>query len=275
MLLRELNPYVRFARRREFRFAPVESVAPDHRIFIVEKGAANFFLEGQCYRLEKDDVIFWRSGLRYRVELMPDTVVSGCNFDFLWKEDTVLLPISPSKGQLTEPVLEPEGFSDTRLFDRVFCVRNTYGILPKFHELYEEYESKQILWEQRCGALLKDILVLCLRFSESNQSSGSAWVAREVLGYIRQNYPMRLTNEVFSQMFYYHPNHISELVKSQTGLPLHKYIRTYRIYAAVDLLQSTDLPVAEIADRVGFGDVQQFSKAFKQVLGVPPSSYRK
>lgn len=64
-------------------------------------------------------------------------------------------------------------------------------------------------------------------------------------------------------------------MKSQTGLSLHKYIRTYRIYAAVDLLQSTDLPVAEIADRVGFGDVQQFSKAFKQVLGVPPSSYRK
>lgn len=134
MLLKELNPYVRFARRREFRFAPVESVAPDHRIFIVEKG-----------------------------------------------------------------------FSDTGLFDNVFCLRNTYGILPKFHELYEEYESRQIFWEQRCGALLKDILVLCLRLSESNQSSGSAWVAREVLSFIRQNYQKPLNNAVFSQMFHYHP----------------------------------------------------------------------
>lgn len=275
MHLKELNPYVRFARRQEFRFAPTKSVARDHRIFIVEKGCAEFFVEDRSYRLERDDVIFWRSGLEYQVELEPDTVVSGCNFDFLWNENTELLPISPSKGKLTEPVLEKETFSDTPLFDSVFCVRNTYGILPKFHELYEEYESRQLLWEQRCGALLKDILVLCLRFSASNPASGSAWVTKEVLGYIRQNYQKPLNNETFSQLFHYHPNHISELVKSQTGLPLHKYIRTYRIYAAVDLLQSTDLPVAQIADRVGFGDVQQFSKAFKQVLGVPPSSYRK
>lgn len=275
MLLKELNPYVRFARRREFQFAPVESVARDHRIFIVEKGYADFFLEDQCYRLERDDVVFWRGGVQYRVELSPDAVVSGCNFDFRWQEDTVLLPISPTRGALTEPVLEPECFSDAPLFDSVFCLRNTYGILPKFHELYEEFESRQILWEQRCGALLKDILVLCLRFSANNPSSGSAWVAREVLSFIRQNYQKPLNNATFSQLFHYHPNHISELVKSQTGLPLHKYIRTYRIYAAVDLLQSTDLPVAEIAERVGFGDVQQFSKAFKQVLGVSPSSYRK
>lgn len=275
MLLRELNPYVRFARRREFQFAPVDSVARDHRIFIVEKGNAEFFVEDQCYHLERDDVIFWRSGLRYRVELADDTVVSGCNFDFLWQENTELLPISPSRNGLTEPVLEQERFSDAPLFDSVFCVRNTYGILPKFHELYEEYESRQILCQQRCSALLKDILVLCLRFSASNSASGSAWVTKEVLSFIRQNYQKPLNNETFSQLFHYHPNHISELVKSQTGLPLHKYIRTYRIYAAVDLLQSTDLPVTEIAERVGFGDVQQFSKAFKQVLGVSPSSYRK
>ena len=187
----------------------------------------------------------------------------------------MLLPISPTRGVLTEPVLESEGFSDAPLFDHVFCLRNTYGILPKFHELYEEFASRQILWEQRCGALLKDILVLCLRFSANNPSSGSAWVAREVLSYIRQNYQRPLNNAEFSRLLHYHHNHISELVKNQTGLSLHKYIRTYRIYAAVDLLQSTDLPVAEVAEGVGFGDVQQFSKAFKQVLGVPPSSYRK
>ncbi len=276
MTVLEINPYVRFARRREQKFLPGESVAQDHRLFIVEKGSAWFYLQGQAYELKKGDVIYWHAGIPYRVEAEPDTVISGCNFDFLWRAHTVLLPVSPVKAsQQTEPVLEQADFSDTDLFERVFVLHNTYGILSKLHELYEEYESKQIFYEQRCSALLKDVLMLCLRFYNGNQAFVSAKITQEVLAYIKQHYRENLTNEHFAEVFHYHPNHISQLIKEQTGLPLHRYVRVYRIYTALDLLQSTELSVAEIAEQVGIGDIHQFSKAFKQIIGTPPSSFRK
>jgi len=276
MTLTDINPYMRFARRRECAFSPVEKIAFDHRLFFIEKGSAVFYLDGQVYKAEKGDLLFWRSGIRYRVESTPDAVVSGCNFDFLRTPDTPLLPIFPvAADRFTGKVLEQVDFSDTHAFDHAFCIRNTYGILAKLHELYEEYASRQVFYEQRCSALLKDILVLCVRFGSGNQAASSARITQEVLSYIRQHYAEPLTNEHFSEVFHYHPNHLSQLVKEQTGLPLHRYIRTLRVYAALELLQSTRLTIAQIAEQVGIGDIHQFSKAFRQIIGVSPSTFRK
>lgn len=276
MTLTDINPYLRFARRRECAFPSFDRVAGDHRLFILEKGSAVFHLDGQALKAEKGDVIFWRSGIRYRVESSPDAVISGCNFDFVRTADTPLLPLYPvSAEQFSGAVQERIEFSDTHAFDHALCIRNAHGILTKLHEIYEEYESRQIFYEQRCSALLKDVLVLCVRFLNGSQAASSARITQEVLSYIRQHYAEPLTNEHFSEVFHYHPNHLSQLVKEQTGLPLHRYIRTLRVYAALELLQSTRLTIAQIAEQVGIGDIHQFSKAFKQIIGTSPSAFRK
>ena len=113
MTLSAINPYVRFARRREFRFPPEETIAYDHRIFIVEKGSALFYVADEEYHLEAGDVIYWPSGICYRTVLSPDAVVSGCNFDFFQTESTVLRLIVPvSREQFTGIVPETPNFSD-------------------------------------------------------------------------------------------------------------------------------------------------------------------
>ena len=276
MTLTEISPYVRFARRLERGFTENERIAADHRLFIVEKGSALFCLDGQTYRAEKGDVVFWRAGVPYRVEPTEDTVISGCNFDFLWTDRTEIAPLYPmSAHRFNGVITENPTFTDTDAFDRVCFIRNTYGILPKLHELYEEFESRQIFYQQRCAALMKDILILCLRFYSGNQAKNAAKITRDVLSYIKQHYKEDLTAGQLSEIFHYHPNYISHLVKEQTGLPLHQYIRHYRIYTALELLQSSQLSVTEIAGEVGMGDIHQFSKAFKQIIGISPGTFRK
>jgi AraC-like DNA-binding protein len=276
MTLSQINPYVRFARCQERKFITKERIAPDHRIFFVEEGSAVFYLDGQAYPAEKGDIFYWHSGIRYRVAQSEDAVISGCNFDFFRTDSTVLLPVFPMVAdQFSGEVLEKTDFVDSQLFDRFFRIRSTYAIRSKLHELYEEYESRQIFYEQRCSALLKDVLMLCLRFLSGNQAEASAKITQEILAYIKQHYPEDLTNAHFAKVFHYHPNYISQLIKEQTGLPLHRYIRNFRIHTALDLLQSTDLTVAQAAEQVGIPDIHQFSKAFKQVIGISPSALRK
>jgi len=41
------------------------------------------------------------------------------------------------------------------------------------------------------------------------------------------------------------------------------------------LLNDTDLPIAEIAFRAGFGSVRRFNDALKETYGRPPSSFRR
>jgi len=55
--------------------------------------------------------------------------------------------------------------------------------------------------------------------------------------------------------------------------PLQYVIRT-RIESAMVLLRTTRLPVAEIAWRVGYGDVSRFGQHFRRQTGTTPAAFR-
>lgn len=57
-----------------------------------------------------------------------------------------------------------------------------------------------------------------------------------------------------------------------TGIAEH--IKNLRINEAKRLLHETDLPVYEIADRVGFNDYNYFCRIFKKETGLPAKKYR-
>lgn len=44
---------------------------------------------------------------------------------------------------------------------------------------------------------------------------------------------------------------------------------------ACKLLQSTDLPIYQVAQRLGYGDPYYFSRQFRKAVGVSPRTYRK
>jgi len=53
-----------------------------------------------------------------------------------------------------------------------------------------------------------------------------------------------------------------------------EYIFNYRMNQASILLKNTHLPVSEIANKVGYPDALNFSKAFKKSYGINPTNYR-
>jgi len=64
-------------------------------------------------------------------------------------------------------------------------------------------------------------------------------------------------------------------LKDLTNLSAAGYIRMMRLARAAQLLEQQSGQVSEIADRVGYRDVEHFSRIFKRVYGVPPSAYRR
>jgi transcriptional regulator GlxA family with amidase domain len=52
------------------------------------------------------------------------------------------------------------------------------------------------------------------------------------------------------------------------------YIRRCRLTTARDLLKKTDLPIADIAARVGFDDYNYFLRVFKKTYGASPKRMR-
>ena len=67
---------------------------------------------------------------------------------------------------------------------------------------------------------------------------------------------------------------LSRLFKKKTGQGLLDYIVQVRMEAAKRLLRETDLPVTEIAGRVGFSTSAYYAKVFRERMRCTPTRYR-
>jgi AraC family transcriptional regulator of adaptative response/methylated-DNA-[protein]-cysteine methyltransferase len=69
--------------------------------------------------------------------------------------------------------------------------------------------------------------------------------------------------------------HLSRLFRRYVGASPLQTARTMRLRRAKRLLNDTDLPIAEIAHRAGFGSVRRFNAAFLELYKRPPSQLRR
>lgn len=70
------------------------------------------------------------------------------------------------------------------------------------------------------------------------------------------------------------PNHLSAVVREQSGHTVQDWISRSTIQEAKVLLRHTDLLIYEIAERMNFSDVTAFNRYFKQQTGITPGAYR-
>ena len=80
---------------------------------------------------------------------------------------------------------------------------------------------------------------------------------------------------VLAEEFHLSAQYISQLFKSEIGVGFLNYLTSIRMEKARKLLVSTDLSIAEISERAGYGDYRVFTKVFKKAEGITPSQYRR
>ncbi len=66
------------------------------------------------------------------------------------------------------------------------------------------------------------------------------------------------------------PNHLSAQFSRETGRSFREYLALVRIEAAKRLLAGSSLRVGEVAEMVGYLNIEHFSRVFKRLTGVPP-----
>jgi len=100
-------------------------------------------------------------------------------------------------------------------------------------------------------------------------------IIMKILKYIDDNIDKKISVKDLSSYVHFHPNHFMRYFKEHVGKPPLKYIKDIRIYKAKNLLYLTSETISEIAEKVGYPDVEYFSKRFKRDTGFSPSDFRK
>ena len=68
--------------------------------------------------------------------------------------------------------------------------------------------------------------------------------------------------------------HLSHLFKKETGYTIGNYLTQYRVHMAMQYLRDCRNKVYEVAEKVGYRDVDYFGSAFKKLTGISPSDYQ-
>ncbi|TLG81430.1 PocR ligand-binding domain-containing protein [Vagococcus zengguangii] len=71
------------------------------------------------------------------------------------------------------------------------------------------------------------------------------------------------------------PSYLSRLIKEEFGEPFTKVYTKLKISWAKKLLKTTDLPINQISDELGYVEPSYFVRTFKKVTGMTPLKYRK
>lgn len=72
----------------------------------------------------------------------------------------------------------------------------------------------------------------------------------------------------------YSPRHFIELFRSAVGITPKQYYRIRRFSSALTRLAAQDARLAEVAASTGYADQAHFSREFRELAGIAPSSYR-
>jgi len=95
-----------------------------------------------------------------------------------------------------------------------------------------------------------------------------------IIEYINNHLDEAVDLTKLAEISHFSPYHFHRITRAFMGEPIGAYIIRVRLETAAKLIRYTDLPVSEIAYRVGYDIPASLSKAFKQQYGISPIEYR-
>lgn len=158
----------------------------------------------------------------------------------------------------------------------VYSFLNLKGI--RSHKLYSGKTNDKLSFHslnsiEDMEEYLKYLVTTAMKYREFAAQTKS--VAEEIKQYIHSHYGDDLTRNDLAEIVYLNPDYLARIFKRETGVSLGSYVIQVRIAAAKHLLETTNMSVYTVANKVGYNNYSYFSKLFKQEVGLPPNDYKK
>ena len=217
-------------------------------IHYVQSGKGCFLREGEEYTLSKGDLFLIRPS-----ELCKYYADSQDPWTYVW--------IGFSGSRAVQ-------FLETTCFYGNRCAVHAPQAEYIFSEI-QNVKARSISLEFfLCSKIYELFSVLCTARPENEY-------VEKAVNYIGSNYSSPLSVEEIARLLNIDRRHLGRLFTAQTGMSPKEYLIRVRLQNAAELLRSSDYPVSEIAQLVGYDDCGSFLKIFKKKYGMTPSQFRR
>lgn len=141
---------------------------------------------------------------------------------------------------------------------------------PSNAEIIEFINSKYYLYE--IILFFTEQFEMLIRTIGNPSSSG---VMDDIIHYIEHNYMDNIKLENIAPLFGYNSSYLGKIFTKKVGEGFNVFVDKIRIEHSKELLENSSLKVYEIAEKVGYRNVDYFHTKFKKYVSQSPAEYRK
>ena len=125
------------------------------------------------------------------------------------------------------------------------------------------------------SALMTTILCGLIHGAAQQRPQPVPAVLQKVRQYLHEQYAQKITLDTLSARYNISKYHLQRSFQRYFGQSPGEYLTRLRLTRAKELLRATDLPVSEVAYRVGMENTSYFISVFRAREGATPQQYRR
>ncbi len=148
-------------------------------------------------------------------------------------------------------------------------------ILGSFNQIFDEVRTQRPLFQLKACEGIFSLLAEILTHERRKEQPNYYQTIVEKAKYLMESNiygAINLSN--ISGQIGISSSRLNEIFKTYTSMTPYQYYIHVKIHRAASLLEQEDLPVKEVAIRLGFEDPYHFSRLFKNKTGVAPSEWK-
>ena len=245
----------------------------------VFSGEPTFQIQDRLYPVKRGDLIVIGSSAYHRQLARTD---GG-------KDQVIVLIFKPELIQASSPGPEEAGyllpfFAQVPAFPCVIAAETQIPerVLSLIREMKCEMPPVSHIERLTVKTCLKMILVLvakhfapCMNDARrSNQRQKALDRLRPLFQWIERKYAAPVALEDAARICAMSPSYFIRFFKGTTGQSFHSYLNQFRVAKAELLLATTEKPISEIGQDVGFCDQSYFGAVFRKLTNLTPATYR-
>jgi AraC family transcriptional regulator, transcriptional activator of pobA len=243
-------------------------------IYMVE-GSAVFYVGEEAYSLEPGEIIFVNQGLLHSGYSILNTQITFYAIVF---HPSILSSQSPDP--IHSRFITPFMAGQSLFPGKVPLSNPAYDIIkPLIKSMIYEFEKKIPAYEIAVKSYLHLLVTQVLRlFPETQKLAYSTLFLQKntdrfknVISFVEKYYFEKITVEQASKIVNMSSFHFCKTFKRLTGRTFIEFVNLYRINKAEELLRGMNYSISEVAERVGFCNINYFDKVFKKYKRYSPS----
>ncbi len=242
-----------------------------YEIYYLVSGDVTYVIEGRLCRVLPGDLLLISPRELHQVSIKAD--MEAYERYVLWIDQATVRRLSSGQTDLEESLnpLHP-GYTNLLRLTREQRSR----IRDLMEAVFQESGSGKFGSDVLCGSLISALLVEINRLTRECPSVPetvySSRMVSDLVDYVNQHYPERLTLDSLAEHFYVSKYHLSHEFQRHMGTGVYRYIQKKRLQIARQLLAGGEHP-SRVSSLCGFADYPGFYRAFVGEYGIAPREF--